>query len=86
MYADDHQFYAMGRTTVNVLEGLVASASFRWCNNNFLKATFNKYQTMTPENKNTHMNIVNIDNHEVEPTNCLKLLVVLIDKNLGAWV
>ena len=50
---------------------------------NFLKENLDKYQTMVPGNRKESMNSILIDNHEVRPTECLKLLGACIDNNLG---
>ena len=84
MYADDHQFYTIGDTPIDVNDKMVDSAdsASRWYKANFLKRNLDKYQTMMLGNKNVTMNNIIIDNYEVKSTKCLKLLGVEIDDSL----
>ena len=84
MYADDHQFYTIGDTPIEVNDKMVDSAdsASKWYKANFLKGNLDKYQTMMLGNKNVTMNNIIIDNYEVKSTKCLKLLGVEIDDSL----
>ena len=84
MYADDHQFYAVGSTLSDVHDDLAvcAESASSWYRANLLKGNLDKYQTMALGCGKESMDSIMIDNHEVRSTECLKLLGVCIDNNL----
>ena len=84
MYADDHQFYAVGSTLSDVHDDLAvcAESASSWYRANLLKGNLDKYQTMALVCGNESMDSIMIDNHEVRSAECLKLLGVCIDNNL----
>ena len=83
MYADDHQFYAVGSTLSDVHDVLAvcAESASSWYRANLLKGNLDKYQTMALGCEKEFMDSIMIDNHEVRSTECLKLLAVCIDNN-----
>ena len=74
MFADDHQFYAVGSICTES-----ASSCYRA---NLLNGNLDKYQTMALGCRKQSMDSIMINNHEVRSTECLKLLGVCIDNNL----
>ena len=83
MYADDHQFYAVGSTLSDVHDGLAVctESASSWYRANLLKGNLDKYQTMALGCGKESVDSM-IDNDEVRSTECLKLLGVCIDNNL----
>ena len=83
MYADDHQFYAVGSTLSDVQDDLAvcSESASSWYRANLLKGNLDKYQTMALSCGRESMDSIMIDNHEVKSTECLKLLRVCIDYN-----
>ena len=65
MYADDHQFYAVGSTLSDVHDDLAVSAesASSWYRANLLKGNLDKYQTMAPGCGKESMDSIMIDNH-----------------------
>ena len=53
MYADDHQIYEAGKDLANVKSSLSRNAdkASKWYEDNMLKGNYNKYKTMTVQNK-----------------------------------
>ena len=84
MFADDHQFYAVGSTLSDVHDDLAvcAESASSWYRANLLKGNLDKYQTMALGCRKESMDSIMINNHEVRSTECLKLLGVCIDNNL----
>ena len=82
MYADDHQFCAVGSTLSDVHDlAVYAESASSWYTANLLKGNLYKCQTMALGCGRKSMDSIMIDNHEVRSIECLKLLGVCIDKN-----
>ena len=59
MYADDHQIYEAGKDLANVKSSLGRNAdkASKWYEDNMLKGNYNKYKTMTVQNKREITNL-----------------------------
>ena len=86
MYADDHQIYEAGKDLANVKSSLSRNAdkASNWYEDNMLKGNYNKYKTMTVQNKREITNLtMSVQGNEIESTEKLNLLGVTIDSKLN---
>ena len=86
MYADDHQIYEAGKDLANVKSSLSRNAdkASKWYEDNMLKGNYNKYKTMTVQNKREITNLtMSVQGNEIESTENLNLLGVTIDSKLN---
>ena len=86
MYADDHQIYEAGKDLANVKSSPSRNAdkASKWYEGNMLKGNYNKYKTMTVQNKREITNLtMSVQGNEIESTEKLNLLGVTIDSKLN---